>query len=241
MLALFVEIQPGYEHAPGSELINPEYGRTLPPGDYRYKLDLRDEDGNLLPDEARTSNVVRVTPPENPRATARPQAEAEFPAHWWSGYRRQLELLQQIPGYAGSYLEGEHGQIAVVLLEDPASQAERARNVLATRVVPETGSVPTEVRVRKAKYGMIELLRWRDIIPRDVEGLTRVINTYGLSLVNSHIRIGVQPGTDRAMLKREIKALGIPLDAVVIEFAGHRSRSGQARTTPTAEPIHSES
>lgn len=163
---------------------------------------------------------IDVGPPENPRATARPQAEAEYPAHWWNMYRRDLELLQQIPGYAGSYPEGEQGQIFVVLLEDPETQAERARSVLATRVVPATRSVPTEVQVQNAKYGMIELIRWRDIIPRDVEQLTGVVNIYGLSLARSRIHIGVQPGTDRAMLKREIKALGIPLDAVVIDFAG---------------------
>lgn len=34
----------------------------LAPGEYRYRLDLRDEDGDLLPEGARISNTFRVDP-----------------------------------------------------------------------------------------------------------------------------------------------------------------------------------
>lgn len=152
--------------------------------------------------------------PRVDQEASRADTRRQYPDLSYGMYGTWLEIAKGIPGYGGHFLRD--GAIWVYLL-NPEAQRQRAKGLFlgnGWRAWSSTGVRPTAVRTLKARYSAVDLMRWHSAMhaligPGDIYGV-------GLGFDTNQVALYVNPGTDRAMVERRIRALDVPLAAVRI-------------------------
>jgi len=130
------------------------------------------------------------------------------------------EVARQVPGFGGLYLD-EQGFLNIHLSQPSIgakTQAEAAQAVLG--VLNGLGPVPSEVRqapphVLEGKYDFIQLRDWKKLA---VASLTRKNLVFvDADEIKNRLRIGVANEGAVQQIKAELKELGIPEDAMLVE------------------------
>lgn len=158
------------------------------------------------------------------------RAEADHPEHWWQRHGFELTLAEEIPGFAGLFLEDE-GRSAVVYLEDPETQASHATEVLTSGIIPEARY--QSVRVLRATYALVDLLQWYDLFVANLRmKYGSDIPLTGVDPASNKILLGLRDETVQPALEPDLAGLGIPLGAITFEIVGEPV-SGVARNVET--------
>lgn len=151
--------------------------------------------------------------PVNPQAAAGPDKDRVYPAHWESAYGEVLRLAEEIPGYGGHYYEDN---VAYVYLKDPRAQDQTARTVLGSSVRESVRDVPEDVEILEGEYHALDLVRWHDALSQllgtGIQGAWGV----GLGLRYNRIQLFVSTGIDESLVNQQLRAHGIPLEAIDI-------------------------
>lgn len=152
--------------------------------------------------------------PRSPVAPDGPSepAEARAPALGLDG--DFARLARQVPGFGGYYYD-ESGTLNLVLTD--AGRADDARRAVAGVLATRLGAPPSAaaVRVRQGEYGFDQLAEWHArVVP--LLALPGVVSTDADEVAN-RLRVGVTGDAAAARVRGELRRLGVPAAAVVID------------------------
>lgn len=147
------------------------------------------------------------------RARAR-QHTHEADKTWHHMYGTWLDLAKEIPGYAGHW--GEDGA-TVIGLTNPGIQAVKAREVFSAQhhQLSYDASARSVTQTAKVRYDVYDILHWHNeasalIGENDIWGV-------GLAFDENAITVHITPDADESRVEEGLKAIGIPLDGIVIK------------------------
>jgi hypothetical protein len=163
-----------------------------------------------------------TTVPSRPTLSTRPLATG-------SALPRQdenlfLEIAQEVPSYAGHFLD-DQGRIAAYVVDEADFAV--AHGALDRRLATGRIQVPTRrfghrpaVAILKGQFTLQELSDWRDSATAKVLGLPGVVST-DLDEGHNRVTIGVEAGSGaQALVVTTLTAAGVPTAAIRIETEG---------------------
>jgi hypothetical protein len=128
---------------------------------------------------------------------------------------QMVAVAIRVPGFAGIYLE-ESSNTLVVLATNPSSQvAENAQDALFD-ILGEESLATMRPRAMKATYTWCQLKAWYDPMSFEVLGMEGVVST-DIDEKRNRLAIGLENLSLRPQLEAKLAALGVPLEAVIIE------------------------
>lgn len=138
----------------------------------------------------------------------------------YPGEKEFVALAQQIPGYAGDWLDGDTRVVALTAAGDPAV----AGRVLASRPAPEQGDRQEAMtgggtRFVTAQYDYATLRAFRD---SSIEKVLSVDGTtfYDLDEAANRVVVGIESETPRAEVERRFQEAGVPAAATDVVVTG---------------------
>ena len=151
-------------------------------------------------------------------------------------HAERAELAQgEVPGFAGLYMEGCDGVIALTDTANAATARNYFRPLFGRRLNPRPACPEPELRIEQVRYDFAQLWEWRQQAARAAHAVG-VVTTVGIDEMANRVTIGAANEESARRMEAAISRLGLPPDAVGVRIEPMpRTRRQREREAPSAE------